>query len=155
MYVCICASQEMRRRTSRQIVGRGLLLGGFLAGSLSLFTLLNRKAVVDGLTTIPEVRVAAYGVMPLVLACQALKGLAYPVSGGEERCMRIRIRVCVDVCICTCTCACQAIEGLAYPVSGGEGSTRLDSTRLDSTRLDSTRQDMTGHDKDMTRQDMT
>ena len=71
-----------RTAVARQIVSRGLLVGGAVAGTLSLLTFRYSREVVNGLTTIPEVRAAAYGVMPLVLACQALKGLAYPVSGA-------------------------------------------------------------------------
>ena len=71
-----------RTAVARQIVSRGLLVGGAVAGTLSLLTFRYTREVVNGLTTIPEVRAAAYGVMPLVLACQALKGLAYPVSGA-------------------------------------------------------------------------
>jgi Na+-driven multidrug efflux pump len=73
---------SMRGMAARHILSRALWSGGVIAGGLSLVTMLNRKGVVNGLTTIPEVRIAAYGVMPLVLLCQTLKGLAYPVNGA-------------------------------------------------------------------------
>lgn len=69
------------RIAARHIVGRSLGVGSIIAGSVSLVTFCNRRNVVGGLTTIPEVRTAAIGVMPLVLTCQVLKGVAYPVSG--------------------------------------------------------------------------
>ena len=70
------------RVAARHVVLRSLSFGAAVAGSVSLITLLNRRSVVDGLTTLTAVREAAYGVMPLVLVCQAIKGLAYPVSGA-------------------------------------------------------------------------
>ena len=66
----------------RHIVKRGLAVGMITASSLAFTTFLNRRSVVYGLTTSPEVRAAAVGVLPLVLLCQALKGLAYPVNGA-------------------------------------------------------------------------
>ena len=74
--------RALRAAASRHVVSRGLGVGALAAGALSLTTLFNRRRVVNGLTTIPEVRAAAAGVMPLVMLCQALKGLAYPVSGA-------------------------------------------------------------------------
>ena len=70
------------RGAARHVVSRGLLLGAIVSTSVSTVTLVNRRQVVAGLTIIPEVRAAAYAVMPLVLTCQVLKGLAYPVSGA-------------------------------------------------------------------------
>ena len=67
---------------SRHVLQRGLTAGTLVAASVSLVTLLNRRNVIAGLTSIPEVCQAAYGVLPLVLTCQVLKGLAYPVSGA-------------------------------------------------------------------------
>ena len=66
----------------RHIVKRGLGVGAVTASALAGLTLINRKAVVFGLTTNPEVRAAAVGVLPFVLLCQALKGLAYPINGA-------------------------------------------------------------------------
>lgn len=71
-----------RTAAARHIVARGLSFGGAAACTLSLATYLNRDSVLRGITTIPEVRAACRTVMPLVLLCQALKGLAYPVSGA-------------------------------------------------------------------------
>ena len=48
---------------------------------LATGTYLNRNNVVAGLTTDPKVRAACLSVFPLVMLCQALKGLAYPVNG--------------------------------------------------------------------------
>ena len=72
----------MRTLAARHIISRGFGVGLLVSGSLSLVTLVNRHRVVAGLTTLPEVRHAADHVMPLVLVCQTLKGLAYPVSGA-------------------------------------------------------------------------
>ncbi|KAH8048294.1 hypothetical protein JL722_12523 [Aureococcus anophagefferens] len=52
-----------------------------ISASLAALTFANRRAVVAGLTTDPAVRAACLTVFPLVMACQALKGLAYPVNG--------------------------------------------------------------------------
>jgi Na+-driven multidrug efflux pump len=70
------------RRRARHVLRRGIGIGATVASALSLMTLVNRRNVVAGLTTIPEVRTAAISVMPLVLLCQVLKGLAYPVNGA-------------------------------------------------------------------------
>lgn len=43
---------------------------------------LTRHVPAAGLTTSLEVRAAAVGVLPFVLACQVLKGLAYPLNGA-------------------------------------------------------------------------
>ena len=75
-------ASRWQSQAARHIVARGLTIGTTIASALSLVTLVNRRQVVAGLTTIPEVRAAATAVMPLVLVCQALKGLAYPVSGA-------------------------------------------------------------------------
>jgi Na+-driven multidrug efflux pump len=66
----------------RHIVKRGLTVGLLTASSLASLTLVNRRGVICGLTTNPEVRAAAVSVLPFVLLCQALKGLAYPVNGA-------------------------------------------------------------------------
>ena len=44
-------------------------------------TYLNRGAVLRSLTTDLNVQIAAGQILPLVLLCQVLKGLAYPVNG--------------------------------------------------------------------------
>ncbi|KAL3924502.1 MAG: hypothetical protein SGPRY_003896 [Prymnesium sp.] len=71
-----------RASVLRHILTRGVGVGALVAGSLATLTFVNRNRVVNGLTTIPEVRMAAIGVMPFVLTCQALKGLAYPLNGA-------------------------------------------------------------------------
>ena len=76
------AAASPRAPLVRHIVARGLGVGFVMSSCLAGFTFLNRKAVVYGLTTNPEVRAAAVGVLPFVLLCQALKGLAYPVNGA-------------------------------------------------------------------------
>ena len=73
------------RGAARHVVSRGLLLGAIVSTSVSTVTLVNRRQVVAGLTIIPEVRAAAYAVMPLVLTCQVPKGLA-----SCERCINGR-----------------------------------------------------------------
>lgn len=70
------------RPACRHLLSRSLVAGLIVAGSLSLVTQLNAANVIGGLTTDSEVRAAALGVLPLVLGCQTLKGLAYPVNGA-------------------------------------------------------------------------
>ena len=53
---------------------------------VSLITLLNGRGVVHGLTTDATVRVAALEALPLVLVCQVLKGIAYPVRQPPFMC---------------------------------------------------------------------
>ena len=67
--------------TARRLVRLGLGVGAACSTSLALVTFANRRGVVNGLTTDPAVRAACLTVFPLVMACQALKGLAYPVNG--------------------------------------------------------------------------
>ncbi|EKX34934.1 hypothetical protein GUITHDRAFT_118868 [Guillardia theta CCMP2712] len=47
----------------------------------SLFTFLNQRHVLQGLTTDASVQAAAATIMPLVLWTQVSKGMAYPVNG--------------------------------------------------------------------------
>ena len=61
---------------------RGVAAGAVAATALSAVTWFNRGAVVSGLTTDPGVRALAGATMPLVLGCQVLKGLAYPINGA-------------------------------------------------------------------------
>jgi Na+-driven multidrug efflux pump len=76
------------RASARYVLRRGLLLGGGLASALSVVTWACRAAAVGALTSSPEVRAAAVGVMPLVLVTQVIKGLAYPANavlmGGSD-----------------------------------------------------------------------
>lgn len=76
------ARDTYKRTAARHVVGRGMLFGSIVSTAVSAVTFVNRRKVIDGLTILPEVRAAAYAVMPLVLTCQVLKGLAYPVSGA-------------------------------------------------------------------------
>ena len=68
-------------RRSHRILRLGLATGLGCSSLLATTTYLNRHNVVAGLTTDPKVRAACLGVFPLVMLCQALKGLAYPVNG--------------------------------------------------------------------------
>ena len=74
-------ASKTSRANARRLVALGLGVGATISTSLALLTFANRKAVVAGLTTDPAVRAACLTVFPLVMACQALKGLAYPVNG--------------------------------------------------------------------------
>ena len=68
-------------KRSHRILRLGLATGLGCSSLLATATFLNRHNVVAGLTTDPKVRAACISVFPLVMLCQALKGLAYPVNG--------------------------------------------------------------------------
>jgi putative MATE family efflux protein len=73
-------TQDTKR--SKHILQLGMATGLGCSSLLALCTHLNRFNVVNGLTTDLRVRAACLGVFPLVMLCQALKGLAYPVNGA-------------------------------------------------------------------------
>ncbi|GMH57695.1 hypothetical protein TL16_g08148 [Triparma laevis f. inornata] len=75
------ASDLTNKKRVKKIVNLGLTIGGFVAGSLSLFTYLNRNSVIKSLTTDVAVRAAVQAVFPIVLITQVFKGLAYPSNG--------------------------------------------------------------------------
>lgn len=66
---------------SRRVVALGLGSGLVMSSTLAAATFASRRAVVAGLTTDPAVRAACLSIFPLVMLCQVLKGLAYPVNG--------------------------------------------------------------------------
>ena len=72
------ADKSTNLRRSHRILRLGLATGLGCSSLLATGTYLNRHNVVAGLTTDPKVRAACLGVFPLVMLCQALKGLAYP-----------------------------------------------------------------------------
>jgi Na+-driven multidrug efflux pump len=63
------------------LINTSILIGGGVAGLLSLTTYFQRDSILKGLTTNPAIRSAAAGIFPVVLVTQTLKGLAYPVNG--------------------------------------------------------------------------
>jgi Na+-driven multidrug efflux pump len=73
---------------ARHILRRCLMVGAFVSSMTSLVTFLNRKAVVAGLTTLPDVRAAAYGVLPLVLLCQVRTLTSGAAHGSLHVCTR-------------------------------------------------------------------
>jgi Na+-driven multidrug efflux pump len=76
---------------ARHVVLLGVFLGGGLAGLLSALTWLGRGAAVRALTSNAPVGALCVAVMPAVLICQCLKGLAYPANA-----------VLMGGCVCTC-----------------------------------------------------
>eukprot|EP00581_Thalassiosira_minuscula_P020143 CAMPEP_0183719194 /NCGR_PEP_ID=MMETSP0737-20130205/12250_1 /TAXON_ID=385413 /ORGANISM="Thalassiosira miniscula, Strain CCMP1093" /LENGTH=620 /DNA_ID=CAMNT_0025948905 /DNA_START=50 /DNA_END=1912 /DNA_ORIENTATION=+ len=71
----------MRAKRARHLIDGSVLVGGLVAGGLSLLTYLQRDSVLRGLTTDAGVREASRIIFPVVLVTQVLKGLAYPVNG--------------------------------------------------------------------------
>jgi len=73
---------------ARHVVLLGVCLGGGLAAFLSALTWLVRGAAVRALTSNAPVGALCVAVMPAVLVCQCLKGLAYPANavlmGGRD-----------------------------------------------------------------------
>lgn len=74
-------SPKMRARAIRFLIDGSILVGGLVAGGLSLTTYLQRDSVLRGLTSSVPVREMSKAIFPAVLATQVLKGLAYPVNG--------------------------------------------------------------------------
>lgn len=70
-----------RAQRVRHLINGSILVGGAVAGGLSLLTFCQRESVLRGLTTDAGVREASRVIFPAVLATQVLKGLAYPVNG--------------------------------------------------------------------------
>jgi len=106
---------------ARHVVLLGVCLGGGLAAFLSALTWLVRGAAVRALTSNAPVGALCVAVMPAVLVCQCLKGLAYPANavlmGGRDwlfstagmwasRCVFVCACLCVCVCECVCVCVC-------------------------------------------------
>jgi len=78
----VAAAAAPRRAAARHILRRSITIGAAVSALLSLVTYLNRRSVVAGLTTDPSVQAAMVAVLPMVLVCQVLKGLAYPINGA-------------------------------------------------------------------------
>ena len=70
-----------KRYAAGHVMNRSLLAGILVSSALTIFTLLNQDNVLGGLTTSVEVRNAAAAIMPVVLATQIFKGLAYSTGG--------------------------------------------------------------------------
>ena len=66
---------ERKRIAAGHTMQRALGLGILVSGLLSIATTLNMEKVIAKLTIVPEVRVAAAAIMPVVLATQVFKGL--------------------------------------------------------------------------------
>ena len=70
-----------KRYAAGHVMNRSLLAGILVSSALTIFTLLNQDNVLGGLTTSVEIRNAAAAIMPVVLATQIFKGLAYSTGG--------------------------------------------------------------------------
>lgn len=75
------AQATLRAQRVRHLINGSVLVGGAVAGGLSLLTFFQRESVLRGLTTDVAVRETSKIIFPAVLATQVLKGLAYPVNG--------------------------------------------------------------------------
>lgn len=75
------AAAAVRAERVRHLINGSILVGGAVAGALSLLTFFQRDGVLRGLTTNAGIREASAAVFPVVLITQVLKGLAYPVNG--------------------------------------------------------------------------
>ena len=71
----------MAARRVRFLINGSIILGGLVAGGLSLITYLQKDSVLRGLTTDLSIREASGNVFSAVLVTQVLKGLAYPCNG--------------------------------------------------------------------------
>jgi len=75
------AKAVMRAKRVRHLINGSILVGGLVAGSLSLLTFFQKESVLRSLTTDTGIREASRIIFPAVLVTQVLKGLAYPVNG--------------------------------------------------------------------------
>ncbi|CAB9512790.1 Protein DETOXIFICATION [Seminavis robusta] len=73
--------QPVRRQLIRHLINTSILIGGGVAGLLSLTTFFQRDSILRGLTSNAAIRDASAAIFPVVLVTQTLKGLAYPVNG--------------------------------------------------------------------------
>jgi Na+-driven multidrug efflux pump len=74
-------SPAVRAKLVRHMINGSILVGGGVAGLLSITTFLQRDSILKGLTTNLAIRDAAKAIFPIVLATQTAKGLCYPVNG--------------------------------------------------------------------------
>lgn len=70
-----------RRVAAAHIIRRALVLGAAISGALSVVTHLQQDRVLSQLTSSAPVFLAAKQIMPVVLATQLFKGLAYSTGG--------------------------------------------------------------------------
>lgn len=74
-------AKRAARRDAWHVIGRGVLVGGGVAGVLTAVTAFRPAAVVASLTTDVVVRETCASIMAPVLLCQLFKGLAFPANG--------------------------------------------------------------------------
>ena len=70
-----------KQAATAHVIMRGLQLGILVSGILAIATISNLDGVLRGLTSSPDVRMAAAQVMPVVLVTQIFKGLSYSTGG--------------------------------------------------------------------------
>lgn len=74
-------SPYVRSALVRHLINTSIFMGGGVAALLSATTWFNRSSIIAGLTTDTAVQTVTASIFPVVLLCQVLKGLAYPVNG--------------------------------------------------------------------------
>jgi putative MATE family efflux protein len=72
---------EKKKLMASHVIKRSMLAGFLVSGGLTITTLLNQAAVINKLTSTPSVFAVAKDIMPVVLATQVFKGLAYSTGG--------------------------------------------------------------------------
>lgn len=77
----VTGAAVVRAKRVRHLINGSILVGGVVAGALSVLTYFQQDGVLRGLTTNVGIREACSAVFPVVLLTQVLKGLAYPVNG--------------------------------------------------------------------------
>lgn len=89
------AAEEQARRmlAVRHILSRAFGIGLAIAGALSLVTFVNRRAVIAGLTTIPDVRAAVSPCLHSLSSCDSLLQ-----NGRCCRCARLPTVSCPSCC---------------------------------------------------------
>ena len=76
----VTGAAVVRAKRVRHLINGSILVGGVVAGALSVLTYFQQDGVLRGLTTNVGIREACSAVFPVVLLTQVLKGLAYPVN---------------------------------------------------------------------------
>jgi hypothetical protein len=67
-------SQPVRRQIIQHLINTSMLIGGGVAGLLSLTTYFQRDSILAGLTSNAAIRDASAAIFPVVLVTQTLKG---------------------------------------------------------------------------------
>jgi hypothetical protein len=80
-------SQPVRRQIIQHLITTSMLIGGGVAGVLSLTTYFQRDSILRGLTSNAAIRDASAAIFPIVLVTQTLKGRSsrLPVSCEATR----------------------------------------------------------------------